>query len=222
MIKLIIFDWDDVITLGSKEGYFQCYHQTLVDLGVKLAPREERQRILAKWGRTHREELQELLKEQPGLLDQACKIYEQKLFSGIFIKSLKLVNGVTELLLRLQKKYSLSVVTGIHPRILKQVMSKFKVPQVFTQIITAYDLQDATKQKPHPYVIQEILKKQKISPQETILVGDAESDISMAQKACVTPVVVLTGHLSQTEAKKLEVQYIIKDVTQLEKVLKLI
>ena len=65
MIKLIIFDWDDVFTLGSKEGYFACYHKAINGVGVHLSPEEEHKRILAKWSRTFREELKELLKEHP-------------------------------------------------------------------------------------------------------------------------------------------------------------
>jgi hypothetical protein len=63
MIKLIIFDWDDVFTLGSKEGYFACYHKAINDVGVFLSPEEEHKRILAKWSKSFREELKELLKE---------------------------------------------------------------------------------------------------------------------------------------------------------------
>ena len=35
MIKLLIFDWDDVITLGSKEGYYQCYRKTIKEFGIE-------------------------------------------------------------------------------------------------------------------------------------------------------------------------------------------
>jgi hypothetical protein len=36
MIKLLIFDWDDVFTLGAKEGYTDSLHNTLVKLNVRL------------------------------------------------------------------------------------------------------------------------------------------------------------------------------------------
>lgn len=68
-IKLIIFDWDDVFTTGSKQGYFACYHETLAELGITLHPDEEKKRILAKWGQPHREELKALLIEHPPSLN---------------------------------------------------------------------------------------------------------------------------------------------------------
>ncbi len=221
MIKLIIFDWDDVFTLGSTNGYFKCYHETLVELGIHLEPKEEKRRILAKWSKPHREELRELLRERPSLLDAACEIYEKKLFGDAFVSSLHIIPGTVELLQRLSKRYTLCVATGIHPRILReQVMPKFNIQPVFSQVISTYEIDDVEKHKPHPFMLQEILKKQGIKPSEAIMVGDAKSDVLMARAAEVTPVVVLTGHLSRKEAEELNVSYIIDNVTKLEDVLR--
>ncbi len=221
MIRSIIFDWDDVITLGSKDGYFRCYHQALAEVGVELLPEEEKRRILSKWGKPHTEELKELLKEKPGLVDKACEIYEGKLFGDTFVSCLSLVEGVRELLLRLAKDYKLSVATGLNPVILKEkVMPKFNIPSVFTHIVSAYDIKDSDIQKPHPYSINYILERQGISPEYVVMVGDAKSDVLMARAAGVVPVVVLTGHLSREEAEELDVKYIIEDVTGIEEVLR--
>lgn len=220
MIKSIIFDWDDVITLGSKEGYFACYHAALIGVGVELSPAEEEKRILAKWGKSHREELKELLKENLHLLDKACDIYEGELLGDTFVNCLSIVEGVSELLSRISRKYMLSVATGMNPEILKEkIMPRFNIPQVFTHIISAYDIKDSDLQKPHPHSINYILEKQGIRPENAIMVGDARGDVLMARAAGVTPVVVLTGHLSRGEAEDLGVRYIISDITKIEKVL---
>lgn len=218
-IKLIIFDWDDVFTLGSKEGYYACYHQALEGVGVQLEPEEERKRILAKWGQSHREELKELLREHSEFLDEACLIYEKKLFGNTFVDFLSLVSGAKELLVSLHKKYILTIASGVHPKILNRVIQKFGIPNVFSKIVTAHDIDNPEKGKPHPYIAQNIMETQKILPDETVMVGDATSDVLMAQAANIIPVVVLTGHLSKNEAKALGVKYIIPDVTHLEKVL---
>ena len=220
MIKLIIFDWDDVFTLGSKEGYFKCYHEALVGVGVYLEPEEEKKRILAKWGKHHREELKELLKENPKLLDKACEVYESKLFGNTFIDNLSIISGTKKLVEKLSKKYILCVATGLNPEILKnKIIPKFNFPNVFKQIISSYDIDDIEKQKPNPYMVEQILKTQKIKPTETVLVGDARGDVIMARDAGLLPIVVLSGNLNRIEAEKLKVEYIIKDVTHLESVL---
>ena len=219
MIRLIIFDWDDIFTLGSTKGYFKCYHETLSELGVRLEPEEERKRILAKWGKSQLEELRELLKENTEILEKAHEIYEKKLFSSVFLNYLTSVKGSQELLKRLGKKYTLCVATGLHPEMLKRIIIKFKFPEVFAQVISSYDITDPKKQKPHPFMVEQILSQQNISPSEAVLVGDARGDVLMAKAAGVMPIVVLTGHLSRKEAEEMGVKYIIPDVTHLEKVM---
>ena len=53
-------------------------------------------------------------------------------------------------------------------------------------------------------------------------VGDAENDVLMAKGADVTPIVVLTGHLTKEQAENLGVKFIIPDITRLEDVLEVI
>ncbi len=220
MIRLIVFDWDDVFTLGAKEGYHRCYHEALIGVGVHLTHAKEREGIVAKWGKHHKEVLKELLKEHPELVDKAKEIYEKEFFGGTFVENLILVDGSVELLVRLYKKYRLAIATGANPKVLRdEIFPKFNIPNVFFQIIHTNDIEDPEKQKPHPFMLEEIMKVQKVLPDETIFVGDAITDVQMAQAADVTPIVVLTGQLSRKEAENLNVQFIIDDVTKLEEVL---
>lgn len=219
-IKLIIFDWDDVFTRGSTDGYFKCYHKTLIELGVQLEPKEERKRIFAKWGQPHREELRELLKEHPKFLDDACKIYEGHLFGNTFVDSLSIIPNIKEIITKLHNKYILTVATGINSIVLyDRVIPKFGIPNVFSQIVSAYDIDDPVKTKPHPHMAKQILKTQKILPDEAVLVGDDKNDVLMAQAAHIIPIVVLSGHLNKNEAELLGVKYIIPDITHIEEVL---
>src|SRR3989344_7546253 len=215
MIKLIVFDWDDVITLGAKEAYFAAYHQALVEVGVHLTLQEEQKRILAKWSKPPREELKELLKEHLEFLDQACEVYKKEK-DKIFLKSLKMLRGTNELLLKLSKRYILAVASGNTPEMIKdKIIPHFKIPQVFSQIVSSHEIHNPEKMKPHPYMLKIIMKQQKATPRETIFVGDALTDVQMAKNAHVTPVVVLTGHLSKAEAESLNTKWIIPDLTYL-------
>lgn len=220
MIKLIIFDWDDVITRGSKEGYFACYHKAINGVGVFLSPEAEHKRILAKWGKSFRETIKVLLQEHLELVDKACEIYDKEYWSGTFVNALKEQPGTNEILEHLSKKYSLAVATGNRRKMIEeQMMPHFNIPHVFTQIITSHDIDDQEKTKPHPYMLEKIMKDQGVTPDETIFVGDAKTDVQMAYAANVIPVVVLSGHLSREEAEELGVKYIIPDVTHLETVI---
>lgn len=220
MIKLIIFDWDDVFTLKAKEAFFACYHKAINDVGVFLSPEEEHKRILAKWSKSFREELRELLKEHPELLDKACEIFDKEYWGGTFINTLEYVEGANELLLRLKDKYTLAISTGNDRKmVVGKVFLQFNVPNVFAQIISAQTIKDQTLTKPHPYMLETIMETQGVSPNETVFVGDAKTDVQMAYNAHVTPIVVLTGHLNKKGAEELKVKYIIKNVTLLENVL---
>jgi phosphoglycolate phosphatase len=217
MIKLIIFDWDDVFTLGSKEGYFDCYHKAITGVGVHLSPEDEHKRILSKWSKSFREELKELLKEHPELVDKACEIYDKEYWGNTFVDKLSVLPGTNELLERLSQKYKLAVATGNRHEMLKErIMPHFKIPNVFSQIVSSHDIEDQQMTKPHPLMLEIIMKTQGVLPEETVFIGDARTDVQMAYNAHVTPIVVLTGHLSKKEAEELKVKYITDNVTLVE------
>ncbi len=219
MLKLIIFDWDDVITLGSKEGYYQCYRETIKDLGIEFSEEELHKRIQRKWGQPFKEELRELLMEKPELLNKATDIFEGKFWGNTFVNSLKEVDGANELLISLNKKYTLAVATGNHPKMVKEkIIPRFKIPEVFSQIITSFDV-PVDKTKPDPYMLEQIIKNEHVKLEECLYIGDAENDVLMAQNAGVEPIVVLTGHLDKEKAEKLGVKNILPDITFLEEIL---
>lgn len=223
MIKLIIYDWDDVFTLGSKEGYYKCYHEALKGVGVRFDPKETDRRVKAKWGSGHSVQLQFLLKEHPEKVHEALEIYQKHFFGNTFVDCLSVVPGSQKFLIELSKKYKLAIATGSHPKILKgRLFKKFDIPDVFASIITIYDIDDISHAKPHPYIPNKIMNQLEMKPDEAVLVGDAASDMQMAWNAGIEPIAVLTGHMNHAEAEKLGVKYIFKDVTKLMTVLNIL
>jgi phosphoglycolate phosphatase len=219
MIKLIAFDWDDVITLGSKEGYYNCYRETLKEFGITLEEAEMHTRIQKRWGQPFREELKELLAEKPELLDQACEIFDKKFWGDAFVSCLREVEGANDFLKYLSSKYTLAVATGNHPRMLKdKIIPTFQIPDVFSQIVTSFDV-PSDKTKPNPLMLQIILDKHNIKPEEAVYIGDAGNDVQMAKNAGVEPIVVLTGHLKKEDAEALGVTKIYPDITYLKEIL---
>lgn len=220
MIKLIIFDWDDVITIGAKEGYFACYRKAINSVSVYLSPEEEYRRILLKWGKIYKEEVKSLLMDHPELVYKATKVYEKVFWEDTFTDHLKFIDGTNELLLRLKKKYLLAIATGNETRMVREkIIPKFKIPDVFSELVSSCDIEDQEKTKPHPYMLELIMKKLNVLPKETVFVGDAIGDVKMAINAGVTPIVVLTGQLNKQKAQELGVRYIVNNVTEIETVL---
>lgn len=220
-IKLIVFDWDDVFTLGSSDGYYASYQKAIESVGVNADAKLLKDKVVELWGRPHKQVIASILADHSTLVDKAAEMYEKYIFSGIFISHLQLVPGSIELLNRLRKNYSLAIATGIHPKLLKeQIMPLFKIPEVFDEILTSYDLVDKSKGKPYPNLLLQILDTLHCSPEEAVMVGDASGDVRMALSAHVVPIVVLTGQLNKQEAENLGVTHVVNDVTEIESVLK--
>jgi phosphoglycolate phosphatase-like HAD superfamily hydrolase len=218
MTKLIIFDWDDVITLGAKEAYFRLYRHTLDSLGIHLDPDEERRRILARWSKPNRLVFELLLEEYPGLVDRACEIYTREKDS-VFLTSLHLPKGTNRTLKILSNDYILAVVSSNTKEMIRgRIIPYFGIPDVFSEIVSSHDL-DRAFAKPHPRMIQLIMDSQKIVPPDTLYVGDAPVDMVMARNANVGPVAVLSGQMTEAEAKAMGLEWIIPDITYLPTIL---
>lgn len=220
MIKLIIFDWDDVFTKDSIKGYYACYHEALKAVGVKLDPAEEDKLIKDKWGAGHKAQLKYILEHvgKPELLEKANKAYEDHFYANTFTDHVGQTPGAVEFLKDIAKRYKVAIATGGHPDILKKrLFPKFGISEdIFVKIMTIYDLDDMAHAKPHPFMPENIMEIAGVKPEETVLVGDAASDMQMAWNAGIEPIAVLTGHLTREEAEKLGVKHIIQDVTLLE------
>lgn len=170
--------------------------------------------------KSFRVELEELLKEHPELVDKACVVYDKEFWGDTFVNELRVLPDTDKLLEKLHKNYILAIATGNrHEMLDRHIFPHFNFPDVFSQIVSSHDIEDQEMTKPHPHMLEIIMKKQNVTPDETIFVGDAKTDVQMAFNAHVTPVVVLTGHLNKERAEELGVIYIIEDVTKLETIL---
>lgn len=218
MIKLIIFDFDGVIITGSNDGYFTCYHKALEAVDVKLNPHLERQRILDYWGKGHKEQLSFLLKEHPEKIEKAIEAYDSCYYSSDFYGKIRLVAGAEKTIQELAKKYKLAIATGMMRSTLTNYLFDYELPY-FIETMCYDDVEKIELRKPSPYMLQIILKRLQIKPEEAIYIGDAEGDMSMAKATGVMPIAVLTGHLKEHEAKTLGAKYVLPDITYLPNIL---
>lgn len=215
MIRVIIFDFDGVIVLGTNEGYFTCYHQALDKVGVKLDPKEEKRRIIEWWGKGYKKQLELLLKEHQELLPAAITAYEKCYYSPVFTRNIRLVKGAKQALERLSKKYILAIASGMMRKTMDNLIIKFNI-SYFKKIVTNEDVQKEQDKKPATFMINKILRDLSLVSHQAVYIGDAKNDVVMAKNAGVTPIVVLTGNLTRLEAEKLKVKYIIPDITDIE------
>ncbi len=216
MLKLIVFDWDDTFTLNSVEGYMACYTAAMHEIGQDRDYETVYKSARRFWGQPHEATFADLLNDTPELVQKACEFYEKHLFGGTYVSKLGIVNGAKDCIEDLSKSYKLAICTGAHPKVLKDTMVRFGIPDIFETILSSYELDDASLAKPNSYMLEYVMNQTGCTPTETIMVGDGDNDVEMAQNAGVTPVTVLTGHLTEQEAQEMGVKHILPDIGHLD------
>lgn len=217
--ELIVFDFDDTLNRGGTEVMLDGFRHALTEVGVDVTREAEMRVIADKWGSTHNTILQELLKESPETLYEACKAYQDYIDEN-YVERVEPISGSVQLLGRLASKHTLALATAAEPNVLNKTLDHFEIPKgTFSEIITSYDV-DPTRVKPDPFTLYEIMKRTRKSRSQTAMVGDSSPDVQMARAAGVDMLVVLTGHigknLEQLDELKIDEKSIIEDVTQLE------
>jgi phosphoglycolate phosphatase len=73
--------------------------------------------------------------------------------------------------------------------------------------------------KPHPEIINKIMRRFSVKPNETVYVGDMAIDAEAGRRARVATIIVTTGSSAIVEIKKEKPQRIIRRITELLKIL---
>jgi phosphoglycolate phosphatase len=103
---------------------------------------------------------------------------------------LSLFTGVLELLAELKQRHHwLAVATGKSRRGLDEVLHTVQLKGVFDGSRTA----DETAGKPHPRMLQELMREFGVEPERTLMIGDTTHDLQMALNAGCASVGVSYG-----------------------------
>jgi phosphoglycolate phosphatase len=103
---------------------------------------------------------------------------------------LSLFAGVLELLAELKQRHHwLAVATGKSRRGLDEVLHTVQLKGVFDGSRTA----DETAGKPHPRMLQELMREFGVEPERTLMIGDTTHDLQMALNAGCASVGVSYG-----------------------------
>lgn len=212
--KLILLDFDGVITKGSNEAYFVCYHKALESVGIELDSEIEHARIVEGWGAGHVPQLKILLREHPESVDQAAQKWIECVESPSFFDHVELVAGADRAVYLMEKFANVAIVSGSPKAFITKLLDQFGIDGA-RKIFSSYDVEDPSLKKPHPHTLNLALSEFGCNPDEAIYVGDMPNDVVMARAAGIEPVVVLTGELDEKHAQELGVEKIEKDLFSL-------
>lgn len=210
MFKHLSFDFDGVLARGSNEAYVDCFLQAFNNVGAKLSNDIARQKIIEYWGLPVPEFTQKILGDEPEKIPEAIRLFNLARRSPAFLAQVSLFEGAAETLRELKTNYSMSIVSGADKALILSVLGS-ELADLFSSIHAAPEY-PINQQKPAPYMLEEALRLAGAHPNEAVYIGDAPNDLRMALAAQVTPVAILTGHLTRESATRLGAAYIIDDI----------
>lgn len=186
MTKLLIFDWDGTLC-DSLSRIVECLQLAADDAGLPI-PEPDAARDIVGLGL--REALNRLF---PGIEDE----YIEKLrvsysahFRRLDHNPSPFYPGALETLHRLKDDgYLLAVATGKSRRGLDRILAAHRLNCFFDDSRCA----DETASKPDPLMLRELLASLAVTPERSILIGDTEFDMEMAQRAQVARIGVSYG-----------------------------
>lgn len=174
--KLLVFDWDGTL-MDSQARIVACVQAAAADLNLKMPSYDEAKDII---GLGLTEAMNILfpcsdLREQQSIVERYRYHYlgENKTPTELF-------SGAREVLEVLAAEgYLMAVATGKGRPGLNRVLEKTGLGQLFHATRCA----DDAFSKPHPDMLLQILDELGVEARDTLMIGDTEYDMAMAQNA---------------------------------------
>lgn len=182
---LIAFDWDGTL-YDSTQVIVRCIQRAVVDVGGAM-PSEQAAAYVIGMSLT-----QALARAAPDVPPQKYAELGARYRHHYYAhqNDLSLFPGVLGLLQDLKVRHHwLAVATGKSRRGLDEVLRTEELQGVFDGSRTA----DETAGKPHPLMLQELMREFGADPDRTLMVGDTTHDLEMARNAGCAAVGVSYG-----------------------------
>ncbi|NQY22137.1 MAG: HAD family hydrolase [Campylobacteraceae bacterium] len=106
------------------------------------------------------------------------------------LDNLHLYDGIEDLLKSLQNDYTLSIATNANSAYAKRMLDHLGIAKYFDTILGYNDVKNA---KPHPEMVNKILKKHNILKSNAQMIGDSKKDTQAAFNAGIDSVLVNWG-----------------------------
>lgn len=182
--KLLVFDWDGTL-MDSENQIVSCMESAIEDLELETRTREEIKNII---GLGLKEAILTLFPSATEkFMTEFTACYRHYWFNS---ESGNLFPGARETLEVLRNEgFLLGLATGKGRRGLDKVLSETGLEDVFHATRCA----DEARSKPHPQMLEEIMQELSVPASATLMVGDTEYDLQMAQRAGVRAVAVTYG-----------------------------
>ncbi len=186
MKNIIIFDWDGTLC-DSAQHIVQALQEAAGEVGFAIPADEDARDII---GLGLPQGVEKLFPEAPEGLRQEFEAAYSRHYIAAEDAPPRLFPGAVETLHAIKGRgLELAVATGKSRRGLNRILALFGLSDFFHTTRCA----DETRSKPHPLMIEEILKERDIAAHRALMVGDTEYDLEMATNAGVASAGVTFG-----------------------------
>jgi len=200
---LIAFDWDGTL-FDSTRIIVRCIQQAVVDVGGSM-PSEKQAAYVIGLGL-----MQALAHAAPDVPQERYKELGAR-YRHHYIahqNDLSLFEGVLPLLNELKARHHwLAVATGKSRRGLDDVLDTVQLKGMFHASRTA----DETAGKPHPLMLQELMREFGADAERTLMIGDTTHDLQMAANAGVDAVGMTHGAHPVEQLRELQPLVLLDD-----------
>lgn len=205
---LIVFDWDGTLIDSIKRIATSLQHASKVSAGISVSEQQAKN-VIGLGLNEAISTLHPTLKES--YIEPMANAYRQHFNYENTIAS-PLFPGVRECLQTLvDNNFILAIATGKSRHGLELNIAEHDVAHFFTSTRCA----DENLSKPHPEMLLSILDELKFTPAQTLMVGDSEHDLQMANNAKVDSVGVTHGVHTLETLLQFKPLYCLDDVTGL-------
>lgn len=207
-IKLLVFDWDGTlanstasIVSAMQAAIDECGFEPRSDENIKdiigLGLLQAAAELYPDLNPEHREKLAHKYRLYYSLANQGRTI----LFPGVqnTLDHLKTLD------------YQLAIATGKSRKGLNNSLKDSGVEEFFHFSRCA----DETFSKPHPQMLMEIMDELDVTPGQTVMIGDSQYDLQMANNAGVKPIAVTYGSQSRDHLLKYNPVVCLNKITDL-------
>ena len=203
---LYIFDLDGTL-LDSGKDIALAANYAFEKLGLETFSEEE---IISKVGYGAKKLIEDLIPQHPQeIKDKALEYFREFYYSNPVIHS-KLYEGVEETLKALKElSKKIAVVTNKYEALSVEILKRLKVLE-FIDLVVGADT--TSEKKPHPLPIFYTLEKLKSDKENSIIIGDSETDVLTGKNAGIKTALVLQGYGNKDIALSLNPDYILNDV----------
>lgn len=205
-IKLIVFDLDGTL-INAYPAIAKSFNYTMRELGY---PDRDALTIRRAVGWGDRNLLKPFISTRN--LRKALVIYRGHHRKAL-LKGAKLFPGVRALLAGLKEGgYKLAIASNRPTEFSLILLHSLRIKEYFDYVLCADKLKYA---KPHPQILNKILKRFRLSSSQALYVGDMLLDALTGKQAKIKTIIVLTGSSRRKEIKKGKPCLIISKISDL-------